>query len=116
MYSHTDVNKFKDLVKVFWETGAIPYELVETAVRLLKNQLTEQNSPSAKAPQDKPANLITRKKAAELLCCCTRTIDRLREKGILKAVQYGTKSVRYREPDILSLQNGVLEQEESAKE
>ncbi len=100
MYSRTEVNTFQSILKPLCDAGTIPQELYSVALQAVNDRLKGQIAP------DKPKRetLISRQQAAEMLGCCTRTIDRLRKEGKLAAVQYGTASIRFRESDIVTLQ------------
>ncbi|MPN21837.1 hypothetical protein SDC9_169219 [bioreactor metagenome] len=109
MYSRAEVQTFQNVLKPLCDAGAIPQELYNVALQAVNDRL------KAQVP-DKPKReiLITRQQAAEMLGCCTRTVDRLRKEGKLAAVQYGTASIRFRESDIISLQQGQSEEGRTA--
>lgn len=106
MYSRTEVHIFQNVLTPLCDAGAIPQELYNVALQAVNDRLRGQGSPD----KFKREILITRRKAAEMLGCCTRTVDRLRKEGKIAAVQYGTASIRFRESDIIALQQGQSEE------
>lgn len=101
MYSRTEIQTFQSFLKPLCDAGAIPQELYHVALQAVNDRLKGQ------VLSDKPKReiLISRRQAAEMLGCCTRTVDRLRKEGKLTAIQYGTASICFRESDIIVLQN-----------
>jgi len=53
-------------------------------------------------PEAKPKpKLITRKQAADLLGCCGETVKRYSRRGLIRAIRYTARRVRYDEAQIL---------------
>lgn len=102
MYSHSEVKRLQNVLRPFCESGYISWELTDEVVRLLKEQLQNRNGEKAQTENRCP-RLLTRSETARILHCCSRTIDRLRMAGRIRAVHYGTRSIYFRETDILSL-------------
>jgi excisionase family DNA binding protein len=96
MYTNTDVNIFLQVVQPLVNTGAINSELFQVATNAIRCEV----EGSAKA--EEPA-LITRNKAAEILACSTRQIDRLCDAGKLSRVKYSDRAVRLRKSQVMQL-------------
>ncbi|VGO15685.1 hypothetical protein PDESU_04270 [Pontiella desulfatans] len=47
--------------------------------------------------------LITRKKAAEILVCSTKTIDRYIERGLIRQIRFTQRRIRFEESEIIAL-------------
>ena len=105
MFSHTDIQTFKSVLKPLVNCGTIKDEIFQVAVNALKEKLTGYSLPEAPG-RDK---LISRKEAAEILDCSIRTVIRLEETGKLKAIRYGGAAIKYKESDIMRLMNCYLD-------
>jgi excisionase family DNA binding protein len=84
-------------------------EIVAVAVNALKNKLAVS---SCQSPTTQKEKLISVKETAEILNCCTKTVYRLVEKGVLRKINCGTNSVRFKESDVLMLVNNYHAREE----
>ena len=51
-------------------------------------------------PNRKP-KLITRKQAAEILVCSTKTIDRYIERGLIREIKFTQRRIRFEEAEII---------------
>jgi len=71
----------------------------------------EQKQRLLNALKEKPTTrptLIQRKKAAEILDCCTMTIKRLEKRGALTPIRFSARRVRLDEVQVLDFaRNGI---------
>jgi predicted transcriptional regulator YheO len=60
------------------------------------------NALNRKGKERKP-KLITRKQAAEILACSTKTIDRYIERGLIKEIRFTQRRIKFNEASIITL-------------
>lgn len=69
-------------------------------------EMTSQNSPQE--PTNSPSEqLLSRSALARRWGCCKETIKRREREGVLPAIRFNCRLVRYRLSDILAIEAGV---------
>lgn len=109
MYTHTEVKTFQSVLKPLVDCGTISNEIFVIAIKALKDNLTGSSSQPQTTQREK---LISVKETAEILNFCTKTVYRLVDKGVLRRINCGTNSVRFKESDVLALANCYGDSEE----
>jgi len=80
-------------------------EMIKTALANDTDTTAEQRQAILAAlksadPNRKP-KLITRKQAAEILVCSTKTIDRYIERGLIREIKFTQRRIRFEEAEII---------------
>ena len=101
MYTNSEVKTFQSVLKPLVDHGAINNEIYMVALKAVKDNINASISPE----KSQKVRLISVKETAEIFGCCTKTVYRLIDKGVLRRINYGTNSVRFKESDVLALAN-----------
>lgn len=88
-------------------------EIIEAAIRNDPEASPEQKQAILKVLNNRSSlrpKLITRKQAGEILDVCPETVKRYQKRGLLKAIKFTSRRLRYDEEAVIELaRTGVTE-------